>query len=126
MEAKVCKKCGEEKLFSSFVKNKHCKNGITNECMTCANIRQNDPIYKSRWFQLNKERTKEKRKESSQKYNQSEKGKIKRMKYYSERKAIINKRAKEWHRANSTNPKIRERSNLLHHIYYISLLNIGY
>ena len=34
------------------------------------------------------------------------------MKYYSERKAIINKRAKEWHRANSTNPKIRERSNL--------------
>jgi hypothetical protein len=40
MVSKVCKKCGIEKQFDQFVKNKNCKNGVTSECNSCARDRK--------------------------------------------------------------------------------------
>jgi len=37
METKICSKCGEEKELSEFVKDKHCKYGVSRQCKMCAN-----------------------------------------------------------------------------------------
>lgn len=39
---KTCIKCGEEKSYDQFVKSKKCRNGVSNTCKCCENLRQRE------------------------------------------------------------------------------------
>lgn len=44
---KICNKCGIEKIFSDFHKNKSMKNGFLNACKLCHKRTKSDPIKKN-------------------------------------------------------------------------------
>jgi hypothetical protein len=42
METKVCLRCGDEKPFTDFYKNRMCKDGYRNYCKLCCKNKQNE------------------------------------------------------------------------------------
>ena len=52
---KKCNKCNEEKDFTSFIKNKACKDGVAGTCKSCQNL------YSKKWKQENSNELSKKR-----------------------------------------------------------------
>ncbi len=83
---RVCKKCNIEKEIDLFVKNKNCKLSREYTCKVCTN----------KIFKMLPSRNPEIRKEVNKKYRSSEKGILKKKKYYKENYATIKIKNKEY------------------------------
>lgn len=105
MITKKCKKCEQIKLLQEFTKDKQCKDGTTNVCKVCTNLRRKrhreaNPEQVAKMYAKNKiwkqnnrktileqakhnykARTPEQKAEAAKKYKSSEKGKIARATY---------------------------------------------
>jgi glutamate synthase domain-containing protein 2 len=82
---KICKKCGIEKAYSQFKKDKRNPGGAGSPCLECYSVYLKSDIQKhqsylrvQKWFQKNKESLKgnQKRLESFKKYHRNHKEKI--------------------------------------------------
>jgi hypothetical protein len=104
---KICKKCVILKLFNEFVKNKKCKNGISNICKKCKNekIRILYSIDKKKYSLRSKKwnnTNKEKMSITSKTWNKNnkEKKRLTREKWTKKNKEKIVLRNKEWQQNN--------------------------
>ena len=127
----TCKKCGETKDVSLFVKNKKCLKGVTNLCLNCVNNKPKNlnylKEYKRKYYLENKNKIKEKSKiyylensESIKKnvenYTKENIEKIaisRRNSYYKNRDERLEKR-KKWYEENKeySKDKIRKRNKI--------------
>jgi len=101
---KNCSKCGIEKEYSEFYRDKNKKDGFRSQCKSCIkkyNQENKEDIKKYR------EENKEKRKEYNKKYNQENKEKIslRDKKYREENKEKIDLRMKKYYQKNKEERK---------------------
>lgn len=87
METKVCSKCGEEKSFTDFYKNKMCKDGYRNFCKECCKKKQQE--YRSENYDIIIEK--------------------KREDYYTNRDIILEKKKEQYYQDPYNDPKEVER-----------------
>ena len=62
METKVCLRCGDEKPFTDFYKNRMCKDGYRNYCKLCCKNKQNEYREENRDIILEKKKFQTKQK----------------------------------------------------------------
>lgn len=103
-ETKVCKKCGVEKPFSEFIKEKRHRDGLSSQCKSC-----NAERYK-KYRSANKEKVAE----SKKKYKETHIEKIReyRRKWYASNPEKSKKNSLKWVEANIEH--VRERNRKWH------------